>query len=165
MLRLAVSILALCLSVGAFSIFAGEDGDPTVPVGAVAPEISGKVWVTEDGKPPEYKGKVYLVDFWFANCASCVEAMPTLNKLAKKYEGKDFLILGLSTDPLSVVKLTKDKHNLKYPLLTDSKPSEKAWKIEFFPSLFLVGKDGKVKWKGDAMDKKLPEIIDAELAK
>lgn len=162
MLRFAIPFLALCVS---FTSFAGEDADPTVPVGAMAPEIKGKVWVTEDNKPPEYKGKVHLVDFWFANCVSCVEAMPALNKLAKKYEEKGFLILGLSTDPLSVVQQMKEKHKLKYPLLTDAKPSEKAWAVEFFPSLFLIGKDGKVVWKGDVTDKKLPEIIEAELAK
>jgi len=162
MLRLSVSILAVCLS---FSAFAGEDADPTVPLGSVAPEIKGKVWVTDDGKPPEYKGKVYLVDFWFANCASCIEAIPTLKKIAKKFDDKGFLILGLSTDPLSVVQQMKDKHKLNYPLLSDAKPSEKAWNVEFFPSLFLIGKDGKVAWKGDASDRKLLEIIEAELAK
>lgn len=162
MLRLSIPVLALCLSLAAFG---GEDADPTVPLGADAPKIAGKVWVTEDGTPPEYEGKVYLVDFWFASCVSCIEAMPTLNKLSKKYEEKGLLVLGLSTDSLTVVKQTKEKHKLKYPLLTEAKPSEKAWKVEFFPSLFLVGKDGKVAWKGDVSDKKLPAIIEAALAK
>jgi len=162
MRRLSISVLAACLSLAAF---AGEDGDPTVPVGAEAPVISGKLWLTEDGNPPEYQGKVCLVDFWFASCVSCIEALPMLNKLSKKYEAKGLLVLGLSTDSLTVVKQMKDKHKLKYPLLTDAKASEKAWKVEFFPSLFLIGKDGKVAWKGDVTDKKLPEIIEAALAK
>lgn len=162
MLRLFLSVLALSLSITAF---AGEDADPTVAVGAVAPKIEGKTWVTDDGKSPEYQGKVCLIDFWFANCASCVEAMPTLNKIAKTYQDKGLLVLGLSTDSLNVVKQSKEKYKLKYPLLSDAKPSEKAWGVEFFPSLFLVGKDGKVIWKGDASDKKLPTIIEAALAK
>ena len=41
------------------------EDDDGIPVGAVAPAVKGAAWVTEDGKIPELKGKVYLIDFWF----------------------------------------------------------------------------------------------------
>jgi len=37
---------------------------PGIKVGEIAPALEGK-WLTKDGKTPELKGKVYLLDFWF----------------------------------------------------------------------------------------------------
>ena len=34
-------------------------------IGAAVPELSGEAWVGADGKAPDLKGKVYVVDFWF----------------------------------------------------------------------------------------------------
>ena len=39
---------------------------PGIAVGTAAPAIEGKTWVSQDGKAPELKGKVHLIDFWFA---------------------------------------------------------------------------------------------------
>ena len=49
MLRFAIPFLALCVSFASIATVAGEDADPTVPVGSFAPEFQGKVWLTEDG--------------------------------------------------------------------------------------------------------------------
>jgi hypothetical protein len=37
-----------------------------VKVGDVAPPLEGTKWFTADGKAPELKGKVHVIDFWFA---------------------------------------------------------------------------------------------------
>jgi len=37
-----------------------------IQVGAEAPALEGKTWVTADGKAPELQGKVQLIHFWFA---------------------------------------------------------------------------------------------------
>jgi hypothetical protein len=34
-------------------------------IGTLVPELSGAEWVSADGKAPDLKGKVYVVDFWF----------------------------------------------------------------------------------------------------
>jgi len=39
---------------------------PGLAVGTKAPELKAGKWVTSDGKAPILKGKVVLVDFWFA---------------------------------------------------------------------------------------------------
>jgi hypothetical protein len=45
---------------------AGGQEAPGIAVGAAAPALEGKTWLTADGKAPDVTGKVYLVDFWFA---------------------------------------------------------------------------------------------------
>jgi thiol-disulfide isomerase/thioredoxin len=49
--------------------------------------------------PEDIKGKVVVINFWFINCAPCVEEMPELNKLVKEYENNDaVLFLALALD-------------------------------------------------------------------
>jgi hypothetical protein len=43
-----------------------EDLLPGLKPGTEAPAMESKAWVTADGKAPEMKGKVLLIDFWFA---------------------------------------------------------------------------------------------------
>ena len=39
---------------------------PGLAVGTAAPALEGKTWNSKDGKAPDLKGKVHLIDFWFA---------------------------------------------------------------------------------------------------
>ncbi len=59
----SVTLWALSLLLSG-CVFSAEA--PGVAVGAAAPAIEGKKWFTSSGTAPEYKGKVYLVEFWFA---------------------------------------------------------------------------------------------------
>ena len=43
-------------------LLAGEA--PAIAVGSVAPALEGSAWVTADGKEPDLKGKVQLIEFW-----------------------------------------------------------------------------------------------------
>lgn len=40
--------------------------DSGLKVGAHAPPLDGAAWVTDDGKQPDMKDKVLLLEFWFA---------------------------------------------------------------------------------------------------
>lgn len=53
---IAVLALAFALAAPAFAIEVGE----------VAPAIEGSKWYTKDGKAPDLKGKVHVIEFWFA---------------------------------------------------------------------------------------------------
>ena len=48
------------------TVQAEEDVLPGLKPGTVAPALETKEWVTADGKAPDMKGKVLLIDFWFA---------------------------------------------------------------------------------------------------
>lgn len=62
MLRRTGVVLALAFMIG--GVAAAKEA-PGLKVGATAPAIKGKTWFTKDGKAPDLKGKVYLIDFWF----------------------------------------------------------------------------------------------------
>jgi hypothetical protein len=63
MIARSSAVLALALFFSG-AVLAAEE--PGIAIGAAAPALEGKTWVTADGKAPELQGKVQLVHFWFA---------------------------------------------------------------------------------------------------
>jgi len=43
-------------------------------------------------------GKVVLIDFWATWCGPCREALPHIQKIAKKFEGQPLVVLSISLD-------------------------------------------------------------------
>lgn len=37
----------------------------SLKIGEAVPALTGEAWVGADGKAPDLKGKVHVVDFWF----------------------------------------------------------------------------------------------------
>ena len=68
----------------------------------------------------DFKGKFIVINLWYIGCPPCVEEIPKLNKLVKKYKGKDVVFLALTVDPK--VKLNKflKKHPFKYQIVPNA---------------------------------------------
>lgn len=45
----------------------------------------------------DLKGKVVLIDFWSTKCVPCVQSFPEVAELQKHFEGKDVVILGVTS--------------------------------------------------------------------
>ena len=117
--------------------------------GKRAPDFSLK---TVDGKKislSDYKGKAVLINFWATWCAPCKIEMPWLVALRTQYAGQGFEILGVSEDDADTprAKLVKfgQEQGLTYPLLVgDDAISRKYGGVEFLPTSYFVGRDGKI---------------------
>lgn len=46
----------------------------------------------------DLQGKVVLVDFWATWCGPCRAAMPSIKKIANKFQGEPFVVLSVSVD-------------------------------------------------------------------
>ncbi len=117
--------------------------------GKRAPDFSLK---TVDGKKvslSDYKGKAVLINFWATWCAPCKIEMPWLVALRTQYAGQGFEILGVNADDVGTprAKLAKfgQEQGLNYPLLVgDDATSRKYGGVEFLPTSYFVGRDGKI---------------------
>jgi thiol-disulfide isomerase/thioredoxin len=97
----------------------------------------------------QMRGKVVLIDFWATWCGPCVGEVPNVVAAYQKYHGKGFEIVGVSLDQDkdAMLAFTKD-HGMTWPQYFDGK----VWKndistsydINSIPSMWLVGKDGKL---------------------
>ena len=117
--------------------------------GKRAPEFSLR---TVEGKKlslSDYKGKAVLINFWATWCAPCKIEMPWLVALHSQYAPQGFEILGVSEDDADTprAKLAKfgQEQGLNYPLLVgDDAVSRKYGGVEFLPTSYFVGRDGKI---------------------
>ena len=76
------------------------------------------------------------------------------------------MVVAPSLDAEGAVKKFKDKHKLDTVfLLSDADQSAKAYGVRGYPHAFVVGKDGKVVWRGHPMSPEFAKSIEAALAK
>jgi thiol-disulfide isomerase/thioredoxin len=124
------------------------------------------------------RGKVVLMDFWGTWCPPCRESVPTLRELQKKYAGKGFELVGVSSDDDEDVWRTFiEAQKMNWTEYIDfSGEVLQAFKIESFPTYIVLDKDGVMRFRqsgfgegtaaelSDAINKALKRASDPNLA-
>jgi thiol-disulfide isomerase/thioredoxin len=138
--------------------------------GQTAPEFALK---TPDGTEvtlASLKGRVVLLDFWATWCGPCKMAMPGVQSLHEKYQGKPVSIFGVDTfEPGAGDKAAKYMQEKKYTygLLLEGDSLAKKYGIGSIPTFVLIGRDGKVIYTGvgfhQGHEKDVAEMIDKAL--
>jgi len=100
----------------------------------------------------DFKDKVVLIDFWATWCAPCIVALPDLKRLYETYNKQGFEIVGVCVDK-NKDDLTKflESRKLPWKILSDTATEEKGgtrlakhFGVSEYPTLMLVGRDGKL---------------------
>lgn len=66
----------------------------------------------------QWKGKIIVVNFWATWCPPCREEMPELSSLQQRYQDRDLVVLGISTDELDKIQEFIKENPVGYPLLS-----------------------------------------------
>lgn len=69
-----------------------------VPTGNVLHDASLDGLNTENKRLADYKGKPLIINVWASWCGPCRAEMGSLERLAKRFNGRRFNIIGISTD-------------------------------------------------------------------
>ena len=111
-----------------------------------------------------FKGKPLIINIWASWCGPCRAEMGSLQRLALRYNGKDFNIIGISTDDyrnkaIALIKQTgiTFENFLDHKLLLENMLGAKT-----IPLTLLVDANGRVLQKvRGAREWDSPEVIDA----
>jgi len=98
----------------------------------------------------ELKGKVTLIDFWFAGCKPCFLEFNALSALRKKFESnRSFQLISITYEKKDVIEAIKRNHILDFRIITTSKEEfEKLLQGTGCPVNVILNKKGIVKfWK------------------
>lgn len=102
----------------------------------------------------DLRGKVVLLDFWGTWCPPCVESVPELRDLHKRYS-KDgtFMLIGISSDSDEAEwKDFTEKNKMIWPQYRDKdRRIQRAFGIRAFPTYVLIDYEGVVRFTSVGM--------------
>jgi thiol-disulfide isomerase/thioredoxin len=98
---------------------------------------------------------VILLDFWGSWCAPCRTSIPHLTELQAKLGGQRLQVIGIACekgatfqDRRATAAKASTELGINYPVLLTSKdgdcPVQKALQIQFYPTLVLLDRDGRL---------------------
>lgn len=127
---------------------------------AYAPDFS---FTSLDGKRislEDLAGKVVLLDFWGTWCGPCVESVPDLRQLHKKYsQDPSFVLIGISSDrDEEVWREFTEKNKMVWLQYRDKDRNiQRAFEVASFPTYVIIDHEGimrhrsvGVSWTGSA---------------
>jgi thiol-disulfide isomerase/thioredoxin len=103
----------------------------------------------------DFRGHVVVLDFWYPNCGPCREYFPHLQKLAQKYKGKGVVVIAINDQEgqeAFVLPLLRSKGHDFIPLKGNEQWVRDVYHVQFFPSTFLIGEDGRIYFRPHVYD-------------
>lgn len=148
-------IAAILVPLPAFAVNAGD-----VAPGFSLHDVNGSIVALNS-----FKGMVVYLTFWATWCPSCKEELPDLNTLQQKYADKEFTVLSICIESSdSIVANYLKKHPVIFPVLIDKEgAAAEAFRFSGLPASFMVGKDGRIRYKHSGYDKGSFTLIEREI--
>jgi cytochrome c biogenesis protein CcmG, thiol:disulfide interchange protein DsbE len=95
----------------------------------------------------DYRGKVILLNFWWSQCAPCIQEMPGLLDLHHDRPDLAILAVSIDEDPDSYTRFITRRH---VDLITVRDPNQTAAKLyhtEGWPETYIIDRKGIVRRK------------------
>ena len=137
-------------------------GDPMIPSQTLikedkaptAPELAAGEWINSEPLTlTKLRGRVVLIEFWTFGCYNCRNTLPTVKAWDTRYRDKGLTVIGVHTPETDSERNVADVRRevaalgITYPVVTDNDYSTwKLYKVEAWPTLFLLDKEGQVRW-------------------
>lgn len=147
-MRPTLFILAAIAAAAVFAAFRPASAAPA-PKFVSGPEINGKA-TAFDRQP------LTLVSFWTFGCSNCRVNLPIYAQWQDKYRARGLKVVSVHTPELASerdlnnVKAEVKKLGITYPVLVDTQMKNwKAWGVQYWPTYFLVDRQGVIRAKGE----------------
>lgn len=111
----------------------------------------------------DIEGSPAVLVFWTAWCPSCREEAPIINKLAEKYDGQGFRVLGINIgEGEARVKEGIKDFGIKYDVLRDADTSvAKSYSVVGTPTIVFLDKNGVTRYTGNELPADYEARLDA----
>jgi peroxiredoxin len=159
-LSVGLIVLAIALVIFLRRPSARAEADSPEKVEMDAPEFAKDTeWL--QSKPltmASLRGQVVVVHFWTFGCINCIHNYPAYKAWQEKYAGKGVTIVGIHTPEfereadVKKIRAKAEENGLKFPIVVDKDSQNwKNWKNQYWPSVYLIDKKGKVRyrWEGE----------------
>ena len=110
----------------------------------------------------DFTGKVTLVNFWASWCAPCREEIPSLNRLKQEMAGRPFELISINyAEDRETVAEFMQRVPIDFTVLLDVDGEQaKTWRVISYPSTFVIGPQGRIRYGVNAaIDWNDPELV------
>lgn len=122
------------------------------------------------------RGKLTLLDFWGTWCTPCIQGMPYLMDLQRRYAPQGFEVIGIAYEDqnmplarkLEQVNFVRQRQGVQYKILVgegDSCPVLNKLDVRSFPTLVLVDEQGEVIWRGEGLSAQNKARLELEIGR
>lgn len=142
--KIIVVLLWLCASLHAIAKTPGE-----VDVGSTLRDTHLHGILIADRKLSSFQGKALLINVWASWCGPCQQEIGSVERLARRYGGRQFNVIGISTDDyLDRATAFVMRSNLSFPNFIDNQLIlENMLGANRLPLTLLVDAQGRVLYK------------------
>jgi peroxiredoxin len=130
-----------------------------IPVGRTAPAFRlPRVGGGEVALADALRGKrVLLINFWNIDCAPCQKELPALRKLYGELKDRGLEVVTINTmDPEDRIAAYLQSSPLPFAVLVGRERRgstvERQYRVPAYPANYLIGPDGKVRWRNAGFD-------------
>lgn len=143
-MRVCFSFMLLLLAIASPIAFAQTSRG--IEIGATLSEKTLRGLSGSSRKLSEYRGKPLIISVWASWCDPCRQEMGSLQRLSRRAEGKEFAIIGISTDDdPDAAKAFLQKSKITFHNFIDTQLSmENMLGADRLPLTLLVDAHGKV---------------------
>jgi thiol-disulfide isomerase/thioredoxin len=112
----------------------------------------------------DIKGNITVIDFFYKSCQPCILAMPGLQDLYDRYFKKGVNIIGIDADDDGPVLASfLNYKGVNYPVLLGTKDLEDAFHVSYYPTIYILDKNGNIIFSeygyDNDLDKKIEKVI------
>ena len=113
----------------------------TPPVDFSLLDINGQQFTLSD-----FKGKIVFLNFWTTWCPECRIEMPSMEKLHRRLNGRDFAMIAVNLqEPALKVKNFLKEYQLTFTVLLDAKgETGRQFGIRAIPATYILDKNGGI---------------------
>jgi peroxiredoxin len=94
----------------------------------------------------QFRGKIVFLNFWATWCPTCVVEMPSMEKLHRRLQDRDFVMVAVNLqEGEAQVKTFFEKFELSFAALLDTSGEvASGLAVRALPTTFVLGKDGRI---------------------
>lgn len=115
-------------------------------IGQAVPDLIFRTFSSQDLNLDRFNNKVVLLDFWELWCGPCLNSLPKIHELSKKYESQNFIAIGITSSKIEEVNKYLSVNGIEFEQASSNSKVSNFFKVNSYPRYILIDKKGIIRF-------------------